>query len=139
MAVGLIARDDESAEFFDATSENTLVIQQCTKCSHLQYPLPFAPSTARCRNCSHTDLSWQPVSGEGHLISWTHLHRKPNNDGTPAPVTTVAIIELNEGPWIHTQLSAVPESLHAGDRMHVTFDRAEGGEAIPLFQPAATV
>ena len=32
MAVGPIARDDESAEFFEATAKNVLLTQRCEQC-----------------------------------------------------------------------------------------------------------
>jgi len=139
MTVGLIARDDESSEFFNATAQNTLLVQRCEHCKHLQYPLPFAASVGRCRNCGRPDLSWQPVSGFGVLITWTHLHRKPSKAGTPTPVTTVAIVELDEGPWVHTQLRHIPETLHAGDRVVVAFERTAAGEAIPVFENGSMI
>jgi uncharacterized OB-fold protein len=133
MPVGPIARDGESAEFFEAAANNVLLVQQCEQCGHRQYPLPFAPSVGRCRACGSITLTWQAASGSGRLISWTHLHRKPSKDGTPTAVTTVAIVELDEGPWVFTQLDADPDTLHAGDPVTVSFDRADGGEAVPVF------
>ncbi len=137
MPVSVIARDDESAEFFDATAQGTLVVQSCATCGHLQYPLTFAPAVIRCRNCGSAELSWVPVAGNGSLVTWTHIHRRPRPDGTPAPVTTVGVVELDEGPWVYTQLRSVPDELHAGDRVQVAFERADGGEALPVFEPSA--
>jgi uncharacterized OB-fold protein len=135
MAVGPIARDDESAEFFEAAANNVLLVQHCGQCGHRQYPLPFAPSVGRCRACGSTAVTWQAASGSGRLVSWAHLHGRPGKDTSPAPVTTVAIVELDEGPWVFTQLHADPGTLHAGDPVTVSFDRADSGEVVPVFTP----
>jgi uncharacterized OB-fold protein len=139
MPVGPILRDDESAEFFDATADRKLLVQHCAVCGHKQYPLPFAPSVRRCRACASRNLSWEPAAGTGTLVSWTHIHGKPGKDGSPAPVTTVGIVELDEGPWVHTQLRVAPDhALRVGDALQVDFDRAEGGEAVAVFVPAGS-
>ncbi len=136
MTIGSIARDDESADFFEGTAAGVLKVQRCAECGHRQFPLTFAPSVLLCRACGSAQLQWMPVSGLGSLITWTHMHHKPTADGTARTPTTIAVIELNEGPWVHAQLRSAPPNLQVGLRVAVEFDGPEGGESLPVFAPA---
>lgn len=135
--LGVMVRDDETAAFFDAAGDGKLVVQLCGNCGYRQFPQPFTPSTERCHNCAGTELSWQPVSGRGSLVTWTVLQGRPAADGTPAEVAVVGVVELDEGPWVHTQLRDVdPAALTAGMPLAVAFETPEGGEPLPVFRPA---
>lgn len=137
MTIGAIVRDEESADFFEATAAGVLTVQLCGECGHRQFPLTFVPSVIRCRACGSAQLTWVPVSGLGGLVTWTHVHHKPAQDGTPRPPTTIAVVELDEGPWVHAQLRSAPPNLHVGLRVAVNFDAAEGGESLPVFAPVS--
>ena len=135
--VGVMVRDEETAAFFDAAAAGALVVQQCAGCGERQFPSPFTAGTARCHHCASGGLSWVPVAGTGALVTWTLQQGRPAPDGTPAPVAVLAVVELDEGPWVHTQLRDVdPVALHAGDRFAVEFEQPEGGEPLPVFRPA---
>jgi len=136
--LGVMLRDDETAPFFEAAGRGQLVVQQCAQCGHRQFPAPFTPGTTRCHTCLSPDLSWQPVRGAGSLVSWTVLRGRPALDGAAAPATVVAVVELEEGPWVHTQLRGVGDGadLAAGLALQVTFEQPDGGEPLPVFLPA---
>jgi uncharacterized protein len=135
--LGVMVRDDETSAFFAAADAGTLVVQVCGDCGYRQFPQPFTPGTSRCHACASKGLSWQPVSGQGSLITWTVLQNRHGPDDDPAPVVIVAVIELDEGPWVHTQLRdvAVGDLTH-GLRLSAGFERPEGGEPLPVFRPA---
>ena len=135
--LGVMVRDEETSAFFDAAAAGTLVVQVCGDCGHRQFPQPFTPGTSRCHGCASSDLSWQPVSGQGNLVTWTVLQNRPQPDGTPAPVVIIGVIELDEGPWVHTQLRDVTiHDLTSGLRLIVDFERPAAGEPLPVFRPA---
>jgi uncharacterized protein len=135
--LGVMVRDEETSAFFDAAAAGTLVVQVCGDCGHRQFPQPFTPGTSRCHGCTSSDLSWQPVSGQGNLVTWTVLQNRPQPDGTPAPVVIIGVIELDEGPWVHTQLRDVTiHDLTPGLRLIVDFERPAAGEPLPVFRPA---
>jgi hypothetical protein len=56
-------------------------------------------------------------------------------DGDPVPPPRIpAIGELEEGLWWwSTLVGADPEALVEGLPMRLAYDRAEGGEAVPVF------
>ena len=134
--LGVIVRDEETSAFFDAAAAGILVIQVCGHCGYRQFPQPFTPGTSRCHACASSDLSWQPVSGHGKLVTWTIMHNRPEPDRTPAPMIIVAVIELDEGPWVHTQLRDVAiQNLTPGLPLSVDFQQPDRGEPLPVFRP----
>ena len=48
----------------------------------------------------------------------------------------VGLVELEEGPWLHAQLDVDPDAVAVGQALSVRFEQPEGGEAIPVFEPA---
>ncbi|MFI7190220.1 Zn-ribbon domain-containing OB-fold protein [Nocardia nova] len=78
-------------------AERILLIRRCAKCDKL-----FAPLTAGCSSCASDDLEWVPSSGNGSVVSWRVVDRADAH-GVLAP-STIAIVELDEGPWVYTSL-----------------------------------
>ena len=120
-----IERDDASAEWFDAAAEGRLLIRRCAN-KHVS-----APQTTTCAHCGSTDLQWIEASRNGTLASYAVINRR---DAEPLPV---AIVELDEGPWIRMQLQEVDlESITTYDPVEVRFAAPEGGEPVPYAVPA---
>ena len=88
-----IERDDASAEWFDAAADGRLLIRECTACGTLA-----APQTTTCPGCGSTALRWTQASGRGVIASYAVVHRRE------AEALPLAIIELDEGPWLRAQL-----------------------------------
>lgn len=81
--------------FWGFASRDDLHLQQCSSCSTLRYP-----PGACCPNCLSIEAEWVPVSGKGHVLSWTTIHRQ-YLPAYPAPSTVVAVL-LDEGPIMIT-------------------------------------
>jgi uncharacterized protein len=129
--VGAVQRDASTAEFFAGTGRGELLLRRCAACG--QFSRPQARSCGQCRSA---DLSWAPAAGQGTVVSWSVVHGRAAGGGPPAR-TVVAIVELDEGPWLHAQLVDIsPATVSGGQRVTVRFERAEDGEAIPVFCPA---
>jgi uncharacterized protein len=130
MTVGTMQRDPATAEFFDGTARGELLIRRCARCDHAA-----APRCETCLACGSPELDPVPARGTGTIASWTRVHGRPPRDGGPAPVTAVVIVELDEGPWVHSQVvTDAPQDVRTGLRVAVDFERPEGGEAIPVFR-----
>jgi len=129
MTIGIVQRDAATAEFFDAAARGELLIRRCVGCGHHN-----APQSSTCAACHSDDLTWTAATGTGAIASWSVMHGRPR-DGGPAPRTVVAIVELDEGPWLHAQLvGADPDTVSTGQPVTVEFERPEGGEAVPVFR-----
>jgi uncharacterized OB-fold protein len=119
--VGVIRRDGRTGPFFDGAAEDRLMIRRCEPCGRW-----YAPDVSGCAECGNDDLVWAPAGGDAVLVSWTTVHLP---DGRTAPL---ALVELDEGPWLHTRLEGVPvprEELP----LRVAFVHPDEGESYPVF------
>jgi uncharacterized OB-fold protein len=124
--VGPVARDDATAEFFDAAVEGTFLISRCVPHGHAN-----KPQAHLCAGCGSPDLRLEPASGRARLVSWVVV---PDRHGGPARLPAIA--ELDEGPWWWSILvGADPGQLHEGLPLRIEFASAEGGEPVPVFVP----
>jgi uncharacterized protein len=152
MDVGIIRADDRSAPFFAAAARDVLLIKRCARCDRW-----LDPGATGCPGCGAADPRWEPAAGRGRLISWAVLPGgKPESAGlagmseTPeaagAPdVSTVpdpavlALVELDEGPWLHTRLEGAGGTATAGPRAGLRviahFVHPAEGESYPVFRP----
>ncbi|NKY89401.1 Zn-ribbon domain-containing OB-fold protein [Nocardia veterana] len=107
----------------DTTTSEILMIRRCARCDKL-----FAPLTAGCSSCASDSLERVPSSGAGSIVSWWVVDRA----GTGGASSTVAIVELDEGPWVYTSLEGeVP--LLADRPVRVHFQPHPRDERFPVF------
>jgi uncharacterized protein len=133
MTVGPVVRDDATAPFFDATASGTLLLRRCPD-GHVS-----EPSAQGCTSCGRTDLEWTPASGDATVLSWSVVHRRPQDTGDSVPVTILVLAELAEGPWWWSQTIDLPDPsrLAIGVPLNVTFVRHDDdSEAVPVFRLA---
>lgn len=86
--------------FWDATREGRLIMQRCTACQ----TFVWTPQMA-CRECLTETLEWADVSGRGKVYTYVVLHQAAIA-AFKAPYT-IAVVELEEGPRIFTDLVEV--------------------------------
>ncbi|PPJ31589.1 hypothetical protein C5E45_27110 [Nocardia nova] len=109
------------------TTEEILMILRCAKCDKL-----FAPLTAGCSSCASDDLERVPSSGSGSIVSWRVVDRV----GAGGAPSTVAIVELDEGPWVYTSLEGeVPLLSDRPVRVH--FQPRPQDDRFPVFEVCA--
>lgn len=122
--------DPTTEYFWNAARDHTLAIQQCTACkSHQFYPRPF------CLRCDSDAVEWVAASGFGTVYSRTIIHLPPAPGlGLTAPYV-VAVVELDEGPRLLTNLTS--DSCVIGDRVHVEWRPRDGQAPVPIFGPVA--
>ena len=65
MNLGLVARDDATAEFLDAAAHGEFLIQRCGACGRHS-----GPQAQQCHACGATELSWVPASGRATIVTW---------------------------------------------------------------------
>jgi uncharacterized OB-fold protein len=131
---GPVARNDATAEFFDATARGQFLLRRCRPHRHWN-----RPHSERCAECDSTDLEAEAASGRARLVSWVVLHPRPHPDGSTVPPTLPGIVELDEGPWGWTQIvGADPTELRDGQPLQVGFETPDGSEAVPVFTPVRT-
>lgn len=133
-SVPAVLRDADTAAFFDGTARGELLIRHCVVCGEYG-----ALQERSCPSCGSQELTWTPARGTGTLVSWTAVHGRPPKDGGPASRTTVGLVELTEGPWLHARVvDAGQTAPTTGAAVTVSFERptadAPGAEAVPVFR-----
>ncbi len=135
MDVGIIRADERSAAFFEAAARDVLLIKRCARCGRW-----LGPGAAGCPGCGADDPRWEPAAGRGTLISWAVLHARESAAAGPAEASVLALVELDEGPWLRTRLEgaggAGQAAPRAGLRVTAAFVHPAEGESYPVFRPA---
>ncbi|HEY3696476.1 Zn-ribbon domain-containing OB-fold protein [Phenylobacterium sp.] len=119
---------ERTGEYWRSGADGRLRIARCQACGwYLHPPLPLCPK------CRGRDVRFEPVSGRGHVYSWT-INRYRWNPGMEPPYV-LAQVELVEQPGLMILTNIVgcePEAVTVGMPVSVAFERA--GEAwIPVF------
>jgi hypothetical protein len=120
----------ETEPFWAGTLAGELRIQQCNSCGrHYFYPRPF------CRYCQSADAAWRTATGNGRLVSYV-INYRPTPPADPGEPQVIAIVELDEGPRMLTNIVGVtpePGNLPLDSRVQVEFE-ARGDQALPVFR-----
>jgi uncharacterized protein len=120
----------ETAPFWEGTLAGELRIQQCNSCGRFYfYPRPF------CRYCKSGDVTWRTAAGTGRLVSYV-VNRRPIPPADPDQPQVIALVELDEGPRMLTNIvgsASAARALPLGSRVRVEFE-PRGDQALPVFR-----
>jgi hypothetical protein len=123
---------EESAPYWEGTHHGELRAQRCGECGHLRWP-----PAAICPLCLSLRHEWVRLSGRGKVYSWIVVHKSQHPAFWGDPFN-VAIVELDEGPRLHTTLVDVDAAaIRVGMPVEVIFDRQNDEVTLPRFKPAA--
>ena len=123
----------ETAPFWEATAEGTLLLPRCVQCDTvIWYPKSF------CSACGSLDVTWFPASGRGSVYSFTIVRRPAPPYDRSAPFV-VAYVELDEGPRVLTNIvECEPDAVEVGMPVEVVFHDTGEGRALYRFRPVGT-
>jgi uncharacterized OB-fold protein len=118
-----------SRPFWDAAKRHELILQRCGGCqAFIYYPRD------RCPHCLSDQLQWAPVSGRGKVYSYTVVRRASTRSFADKPYV-LAIVELDEGPRMTTNVEAPPEAVKVGLPVTVCFDDVTPDRTLIKFKP----
>jgi uncharacterized OB-fold protein len=81
-------------------------------------------------------LSWTSATGLGTVYSFTVAHHAPNPELSASVPYVVALIELDEGPRLVSNVVGVdPDLVAINQRVMVRFDRVGPDTVLPQFVP----
>ncbi len=92
-------------EYLTALGENRLLGLKCRSCGCVT-----APPRLACRRCGGLDTEVVELSGKGKIVTFTAIYRAPENRRGQTPYL-VAMVELDEGPWIMGNLGGLDPTL----------------------------
>ena len=112
-----------------ATDEN-FVLPQCQDCQEIFfYPRVWCPA------CFSQNLSWHQASGKGVVYSFSVIHQAPFPAYEGDVPYVLAIIALEEGPHMMTNvINCNPDKVTVDMPVSVTFE-SRGDIKVPQFEP----
>lgn len=124
------AATPETATWWEGIAAGELRLQHCSDCAR-----HYFPPRSFCPRCGGRHVEWRKASGRATLYSFVVSHHP-----TPGfePPFVIAVVELEEGPRMMTNLVDAPvdpAALPIGMPLEVTFVPLGEGKALPHFRP----
>ena len=119
--------DPLTAPFWDAASKGRLVIQRCQACGELRWP-----PLVGCPECHRRDATWDEVRPTGTIWSFVVYHRAFAAELKDEIPYTVAMVQLDDGPYLVGRLQDAEDAEDAGrppvigDRVTAVFTETDG-------------
>ena len=118
--------------FWSALKERRLVVQCCEECGALRFP----PEPA-CYRCGSLRATWTPLSGRATLWSWTVAYPPLLPYFAERAPWPVAVVQLEEGPRMVTNLIDVPVAdYQIGMPLVADFEDVDGEVTVVVFRRA---
>ena len=102
---------------------------RCDDCARFWFP----PSLL-CPHCGSDRSGWHEVSGCGRVFSYVVVHRVYHPGFADEVPYVVAVIELDEGPrMISNVIGIAPDKVACDMRVQVAFEDIAGEATLPKF------
>jgi len=124
-------RDEISAPYWAALVDGRHIFQRCIVCNNA-----WLPPRRECPRCLNDAWSWETAAGAARLISWVVYHTAFHPAFKERLPYTVAIVELNEGPRLISNIVGAddPELLRSDQPLSLVIE-TEHGVAVPRYRP----
>lgn len=118
--------------YWSAALRGELQLPFCDACGGaIFYPRDFCPS------CGGRSVTWRRCSGRGTIYSYSVIHTHPNPTFRERVPYVVALVTLEEGARVLTEVvGCPPETVRVGMAVVVDFRRAGDDVVLPVFKPA---
>jgi len=124
--------NEDSKPYWEGCNAGKLLIQRCKACATPR----FYPRIV-CGSCGSMDSDWIETTGRGSVFSYSIIHRAPSPAFKDDVPYVLAIVELEEGVRMMTNVVKCDVSTVAiGMPVQVVFDRVSEEIAVPKFVPA---
>jgi uncharacterized OB-fold protein len=108
--------DPLAGPFFQAAAEGRLVVQRCNSCGALRWP-----PLSGCPECRSRDTTWVDVAQSGTVWSFVVYHRAFQASLKDEIPYTVAMVQLDDGPYLVGRLAVGEKPAAVGDRVAAEF------------------
>lgn len=121
--------NEDSQVYWDGCREGRLLLQRCTSCGrHRFYPRIL------CLDCASTESEWIEASGRGRVYSYSVVHRAPGPAFKADVPYVLAIVELEEGVRMMTNIvGSAPADVRVDMPVRVVFERMTDEITLPKF------
>ena len=124
--------DEASEPFYAGAKEGRLMLLRCSQCG--RYRLP---GRGRCADCWSEQSEWVQASGRGKLYSFGIMHQKYHPAFAEVTPYNYALVELEEGPRMVTNLVDVAVAdYRIGMALQVDFEDVDPETTLVVFRRA---
>ena len=123
--------DDDNRSYWEYCKNHELRMQKCRDCGYIRFP-----SSILCPRCHSMDADWIKLSGRGKIYSFV-IYRAPYHPSYTDDIPyTVAIIQLDEGPRMESNIiDCKVEDIRIDMPVEVYFDDVTDEVSLPKFRP----
>jgi uncharacterized protein len=122
-----------AAPYWQAAAEERMVIQACGDCGAAIFP-----PRPLCPGCWSSAVEWRDASGLACVESFSVVHRAPNESFAAEVPYVVALVRLDEGPRMMTNIvGCAPGEVQIDMRVRAVFTDY-GTFVLPQFEPDAS-
>jgi uncharacterized protein len=124
----------ESERYWQGCKQHQLWMRYCNPCAK-----PYFYPRDVCPACGSRDVDWKQMSGRGQIFTFAIAHRAPTPGFRGDVPFVTAIVELDEGPRMMTNIVSVepdPAKIKVGMAVEVTFEDITEEISLPKFKPA---
>ena len=123
--------DERTEPFFRGAKEHKLVLPRCRQCGTYR-----TPGAERCPDCWSTETEWVEASGRGRLYSFGIMHQQYHPAFAEVIPYNFAIVELEEGPRLVTNIVDCPnEELRVDMPVEAVYDDVSEETTLVRFRP----
>lgn len=108
--------DPVAEPYFQAAAQGRLVVQRCDSCEALRWP-----PLVGCPECRSRDTTWVDVAPTGTIWSFVVYHRAFSAALKDEIPYTVAMVQLDDGPYLLGRTVDGANSPSVGDRVVAEF------------------
>ncbi len=119
-----------SRPYWAGLDEGELRYQRCGACGNA-----WLPAREECPRCLEDEVTWQASAGRGRIVSWVVYHQAVHPSFADRIPYNVAVVELDEGPRLITNIKADPDDLSIEQPVVAVIER-EGDVSVARFTPA---
>jgi uncharacterized OB-fold protein len=124
----------ENERYWQGCKQHELWMRHCNACAK-----PYFYPRDVCPMCGSRDVDWKQMSGRGTLYTYAIVHRPPTPGFADDVPFITAIVQLDEGPRMMTNLTGIepdPATITVGMPVQVTFEDLTEEISLPKFRPA---
>lgn len=129
--------NEQSRPFWQATREGRLQLPRCNHCG--TFHTYFEPW---CSHCGQEGVHWERLSGRGRIWANCRFHRVYFPGFSPEMPYNVAMVELEEGPRIMTNIVGLPtgalDEMPIGMAVEAVFEPVTAEVSLVKFRPVAS-
>lgn len=121
-----------SAPYWVAAARGELSAPWCEPCSDWVFP-----PRPRCPRCGGAEMGWRTPGTTGEVVTFSVVHQAAYEAYRDDQPYVVAIVALDGGPQLMTNLVDVPDldAIAVGQRVELSFEKRGSEMQIPQFRP----